>query len=69
LSGVVKRIIEREAQLISSFIRTPRGVFETIDDAIRIVREEVKVLLQKYLGLNCNSPFLLINVLHVFFTW
>jgi hypothetical protein len=37
----VKRIVEREVALLKAFVTTPKGVFETIDEAIKIVREEL----------------------------
>jgi len=36
-------IVAREIALLRDFALSPRGVFETIDEAIRIVREELRL--------------------------
>jgi hypothetical protein len=39
----LRRIVAREIALLRDFALSPRGVFETIDEAIRIVREELRL--------------------------
>ena len=39
----LRRIVAREIALLRDFALSPRGVFETVDEAIRIVREELKL--------------------------
>jgi len=39
----VKRIVTRELNLAREFLTTPKGLFETIDEAVKIVREELQL--------------------------
>jgi hypothetical protein len=39
----LRRIVAREIALLRDFALSPRGVFETVDEAIRIVREELRL--------------------------
>ena len=41
---VVRRVVERELALVKDFLTTPKGIFETVDDAIKIVRQEAQML-------------------------
>ena len=38
-----RRIATRELELLREFLTTPKGLFETIDEAIKIVREELQL--------------------------
>jgi hypothetical protein len=39
--GAARRVLTRELSLLREFVTTPKGVFETVDEAVRIVRQEL----------------------------
>jgi hypothetical protein len=39
----VRRILTREAALLRDFVTTPKGIFETVDEAVKIVRQELQI--------------------------
>jgi hypothetical protein len=39
----LRRIVAREIALLRDFALSPRGVFETLDEAVIIVREELRL--------------------------
>lgn len=43
------RLLEKEARILRDFVRTPKGVFETVDDAVVAVREAVQSVKSKLL--------------------
>ncbi len=44
IGETIKKILSRELGLVREFITTPKGVFETIDESIKIVREELQLI-------------------------
>jgi len=48
--NITRRLITREISLLREFLTTPRGIFETVDDAIKIAREELQAIRSKIIG-------------------
>jgi hypothetical protein len=37
-------VVRQEAELVRSFVMQPRGIFETVDEAIKIIRSNIQQL-------------------------
>jgi len=44
LIDIARNIVRQEAELARSFVIQPRGLFETVDEAIKIIRNNVQQL-------------------------
>jgi hypothetical protein len=44
LIDIARNIARQEAELVRSFVIQPRGIFETLDEAIKIIRYNVQQL-------------------------
>jgi hypothetical protein len=40
----VRRVLTREVALLRDFVTTPKGIFETVDEAVKIVRQELQIV-------------------------
>jgi len=49
LIDIVERLLREESEVLRKFVTEPRGVFETVDETIKVLRSNVQELKKRKL--------------------